>query len=109
MYSISYGADLLAQEVRLALGEMPDVSGRLQAYCAVFELFPTAEGKFKAIAGDIDKSKLAYYSVKAKPGKLIGPAKNGYKAAAIAIVSDRDKRLFSETCAAVNSLRVEVD
>jgi hypothetical protein len=108
MYSISYGLDLLAQEVKLSLGEDPDLSGRLKAHCAVFELFPETEGRFKGIAGSIDKTKLSYYSLKAKPGKLIGPAKNGYKAAAVIIVSNKDKRIFSQICKAVNSLKVEV-
>jgi biotin carboxylase len=109
MYSMSYGLDLLAQEVKLALGEQPDLSSRPKAHCAVFELFPETEGRFKGIAGSIDKTKLSYYSLKAKPGKLIGPAKNGYKAAAVIIVSNKDKRIFSQICEAVNSLKVEVE
>jgi biotin carboxylase len=108
MYAMSYGLDLLAEEVRLAVGEIPDLAGQLQANCAVFELFPETEGKFKSIAGSIDQSQLAYYSIKGKPGKLIGPAKKGYKAAAIIIVSNRDEGVFSKICDAVNSLKVEV-
>jgi hypothetical protein len=106
MYSISYGLDLVAQEVSLALGEQPYLEGKLKLHCAVFELFPAAEGQFKEISGFTNKSRYTYFSVKAKPGKKIGPAKNGYKAAAVIIVSSPSKQEFEQLCANVNEMKV---
>lgn len=108
MYSIGYGTNLISQEVKLALGEEPDLSGELKDYCAVFELFPETEGSFKGIEGKFDPSELTYFSIKAKPGMMAGPAKNGYKAAAVIIVSHKNKGRFEKLCHEVNKLRVAV-
>ena len=39
---------------------------------------------------------------------MIGPAKNGYKATVIVIVSNRDKEEFKKICDTVNKLKVAV-
>jgi hypothetical protein len=106
MYSMSYGLDLVAQELKLALGQTPVLEAEFKSYCAVFELFPKLTGEFIGIDGADDESIFSRYSIKAKLGKKIGPAKNGYKAAAIIIVSDVDKQIFSRSCDKVASLRV---
>src|SRR5205085_1933818 len=106
MYSISYGIDMVTQEIKLAMGQMPNLSWQFNAYCAVFELFPTREGVFKQIEGLTDNLELTYYSVKAKPGQTVGPAKNGYKAVAVVIVSSPDRQRFDQICARVNELKV---
>lgn len=109
MYAMSYGLDLIAQEIKLALGEMPDLSGNFRAYCAVYELFPKAEGTFAGIEGAVNTSQFAYYRVKVKKGDLVGPAKKGYKAAAVIIVSNHDKQEFSIICEAVSTLQVGIN
>ncbi len=96
MYRMSYGIDMISQEVRLALGEQPNLTGTFDRYCAVYELFPETEGVFDGIGGDFDPSVFTYYRVVAKEGVAIGPAKNGYKAAAIIIVSDAKSHRFNE-------------
>lgn len=108
MYSISYGIDLIAQELRLALDEKPDLSGNFKVHCAVFELFPETEGRFQGMEGLVDQPSFRYFSVKAKPGQLVGPSKAGYRAAAIVIADDQDEKIFSRLCEQVDSLRVRV-
>ncbi|RYF29524.1 MAG: ATP-grasp domain-containing protein [Chloroflexi bacterium] len=108
MYTLTYGADLTAQEIALAIGEQPKFDGTFQSYCAVYELFSSKEGVFDSIDGEFDPTALAYYRVVAKPGHLTGPAKDGYKAAAIIIVSQADKVLFREICHSVEKATVRI-
>lgn len=108
MYKYSYGLDLIEQEVKLAIAQTPSLQGDFSTYCAVYELFPEQEGKFQAINGDIDTSALTYYRETAKSGGFVGPAKNGYKASAIIIVTNPSREAFEATCAKVEQLTVEV-
>lgn len=109
MYRHSYDIDLIAQEVTLALGEVPHLEGDFKAYSAVFELFPEATGKFKALRGIKDERAYTYLSIKPKPGQLIGPAKHGYKAAAIITIVHKDKATFEDLCRSVDAVEVEVE
>lgn len=108
MYAYSYNIDLTEQEIRLALGEKPILKGTFSTYCAVYELFPQKEGAFDKIIGDISPEKLTYYRITAEPGDRIGPAKNGFKATAIIIVTHNNKQQFDDLCRSIDSLRVEV-
>lgn len=108
MYSIGYGIDLVSQEVKIALGDKPDLSGKLKDYCAVFELFPGTEGRFKDIEGGFVTAQFTYFSIKAKAGAMVGPAKNGYKAAAVIIVAGPDKQTFEQLCDKVDKLKVGI-
>jgi hypothetical protein len=108
MYRMSYGADLAEQEVRIALGEEPSTNSSFESFCAVYELFPDAEGTFTAIEHGLDISSLAYFRVTVKPGDRVGPAKNGFKAAAIVIAKDADEEKFKKICRQIEQARVEV-
>ncbi|MDB5161865.1 MAG: hypothetical protein JWM52_373 [Candidatus Saccharibacteria bacterium] len=108
MYKYSYGLNLTEQEIRLALGQTPELKGRFQNYCAVYELFPETEGSFTQIAGEENTDTYTYYRVTAKPGRQVGPAKNGYKASAIVIVVNDNRETFDASCASVDKLKVEV-
>lgn len=108
MYSYSYGLDMVQQEVRLALGEQPDLTGTFTSYCATYELFPETEGSFVEITGDIDTDAFTYYRITAKAGEHIGPAKNGYKATGIIIVTHQEKAVFESLCAKVDTAKVVV-
>lgn len=108
MYKYSYGTNLIEQEVRLSIGEKTQLDSHFTAYCAVYELFPNKEGNFQGIEGINDTSAFTYYSVKAKPDQLVGPAKNGYKAAAIIIVVNDNPKKFKSICDSVDSLSVMV-
>ena len=109
MYRFSYGLNLAEQEIRLALGQTPDLRGTFDAFCAVYELFPDREGEFSHISGEEDTHSFTYYRITAKPGNAIGPAKNGHKATAIIIVVERDKQKFETLCEQVDRLKVEVN
>jgi len=108
MYGYSYGVDLLAQEINLAVNKTPELEGTFSTYSAVYELFPEIEGDFVKIAGDIPKDALTYYRETVKPGEQTGPAKNGFKAAAIVIVTNTDKDQFTQLCQQIDTLNVEV-
>jgi biotin carboxylase len=108
MYQYCYGVDLIEQEVHLALGQHLELRGSFANYCGTYELFPEKEGKFISLQGLVDPESYAYFSIKAKPGQLIGPAKNGYKAAAIIITTAPDKDTFLKRCHGIDSLKVMV-
>jgi biotin carboxylase len=108
MYNYTYNVDLTAQEIRLALSQEPNLKGDFQKHTAVYELFPEQEGMFEQISGSFDIEKLTYYRVTAKQGSLVGPAKNGFKATAIIIVTNSDEVLFNEICSQVESAKVEI-
>lgn len=107
MYKLSYGTDLITQEVKLAIGQKPDLAGDFHAYTAVYELFPDQEGVFVSVDGSFDPEALTYYHT-AAAGKLVGPAKNGFKAAGIIIVSHSDKKIFNTLCEDVETATVQV-
>lgn len=106
MYDASYGIDMIMQEIKLALGKKPDVSGTFRAYSGVFELFPEIEGLFDTIEGASDTEQYAYYSVKAKPGQKIGPAKRGYKASVVIIVNAKDKKSYDRLQASLDIITI---
>jgi biotin carboxylase len=108
MYEYSYGLDLIDQELRLAVGQQPQLRGSFKAFSAVYELFPEHEGAFAGVDGVVDTSLYHYYAVKARTDQLIGPAKNGYKAAVIIIVVEQDEQRFNEICKTIDNLRVRV-
>lgn len=108
MYRYSYGLELVDQEIKLAIGEQPDVGGSFTSFSAVYELFSEHEGTFAGMKGTINQSEYEYFRIKPQPGDKIGPAKLGYKAAVTIIVSHRDKQRFDQLCQNVNNLYVEV-
>ena len=106
MYGYSYGLNLALQEARLAIGETPDLTGDLKSYSAVYELFPEKEGAFDTINNVADETIYTLFSIKAKAGSVIGPARNGYKAAAIIIVVQSDRQLFDSICRTVDTITI---
>jgi hypothetical protein len=112
MYDYVYGVDLLAAEAKLATGQMTEQTPTRDNYCAVFELFPSRVGTFGQLDGDIDHlladAENVSLRVRALPGQLIGPAKAGYKAAAVITVHHDDKQQFIDLCKLVDNLSVAV-
>lgn len=108
MYHYSYGLNLPAQEIKLALGEKPELDGTFSAYTAVYELFSETEGSFTGVIGAIDTTIFTYYRVVAKSAQQTGPAKNGYKAAAIIIVSHENEEIFKTMCYQAETLSIGV-
>lgn len=108
MYGYSYGIDMITQEVKLALGQLPDLTGEFKTYCATYELFPEGEGSFEEITSNLEPKAFAYYRVTASAGDHIGPAKNGFKAAAIIIVTDENKESFDQLCYDIDTAKVRI-
>lgn len=108
MYKFCYDINLVQQDIRLAIGKKPELTGSLSQHCAVYELFPDKEGIFANINGNIDTDELAYYRETVPRGSKIGPAKHGYKATVIIIVTSPDTDKFLLLCQAVEALSVEV-
>lgn len=107
MYEMSYGVDLLAAEIMTAAGKTPIVKGAFNAYTAVYELFPTKKAPLKGTFSNELASSFTYFSQKVKPGDIVGPSKDGFKAAAIIIVSETDPEIFHKKCQIAESLTVE--
>jgi hypothetical protein len=108
MYDVSYGVDLLQAEVALATGQKPDLEGTFRAYSAVYEIFPNAIGSFVGLEGVSNIDDYTYFSVKAKPEQIVGPAKDGYKACAAVIVSSSDAATFERLRATVDHISVKL-
>lgn len=110
MYRTSYGIDLEQTEIDVALARPVDLAKPSRAYTAVYELFPLTEGRFESVAGQsvelIDKA--AYYALKVKVGQEVGPAKNGFKASLIIIISSADQVEFDRLCGMVDTVSIEV-
>jgi biotin carboxylase len=108
MYGYCYGIDMIQQEVKLAIGQQPDLNGTLRSYCAAYELFPEQTGAFVEITGNLSARDFAYYRITTASGNQVGPAKNGFKATAIIIVVNDNKAIFEQLCKHVETAKVTV-
>lgn len=108
MYELSYNVDLLTQEIRVALGEIPHPHGELQAYTAAYKLYPEQEGMFVGLDGEFDEAACANCFVRPTKGQLVGPAKLGYEASALVVVSHSDFEVFRARCKQVEGVAVVV-
>lgn len=90
MYEYAYGMDLYDAALAVASGKQPVLSPvRSESSCAI-ELFPAEEGAFSEVEGAEELKtlpSLKYFSVKRKPGDVIGPARDGYRATAVVLLS----------------------
>lgn len=108
MYANVYGLDLNDQEIRLAIGKQVDLKAKQRAFCAVYELFPEVVGKFEGLENDVVPSSIAYHRITIEENEEIGPSQNGYKAAAIVIVSEQSESVFNEKCQLVEKITVKI-
>jgi hypothetical protein len=106
LYEQSYGIHLLDQELAIAVGEQPKITGEMVRSSAMYELFPHTESTFVRLDGIKDPSAYTYFHQVATPGKRIGPAKNGYKAAAIIGISDENLDLFKSRTSEIDTIKV---
>lgn len=109
MYRLSYGVDLSLQELKLALGEKPELHEKLVSYTAVYELFPDKEGKFNGLSKDIKSSDVYYLRISRSIGETTGPAKKGHKATAIIIVNEKNAESFNKKCKIIEQIKVKVN
>ena len=108
MYQFAYGIDLIEQELKISLGEKPHLAGDINKNCAVYEFFPKTQGSFASVENMIDADSITYLKVKAAPGDLIGPAREGFKATIVAIVAEEEQSRFNKLCEKVESMKVRV-
>lgn len=111
MYSLSYGSSLYAIEIAAARdAPLPSIANDGSGYTAVYELFPRKAGKFDCLTPGpaVEALRTTAYSFKIKiqRGSSCGPAKEGYKAAAVIIVTSTDFGQFTALCEAVETIEV---
>lgn len=106
LYEQSYGIDLVAQEVKLALSEHPEVKGTFSNHSAMFELFPRVGGVFRELRGAKNDDQYAYINHAAHRGDQIGRAEDGHKATAIIGIVESEKALFDKKCQEVSTIEV---
>jgi len=105
MHSIANGIDLIGASISLAIGEKPSIKATRNDSIAVLELFPKSNGIFKELKHEKELRKLRslyYVSIKALPGDSIGKSSSGYKATAIIILHNANKKQFDKDLDYVN-------
>ncbi len=106
MYKMANDIDITKNAIMIACGEKPDIRIAKREPVAVLELFPKEPGEFAGLE-NIDKLKtlpsLEYLSIKAKEGEFAGKSSDGYKAAAIIILHNSDKKQFEKDLEYVNN------
>jgi hypothetical protein len=106
LYEQAYGLHLLDQELAIAIGEVPHLTAQRLRHAAMYELFPHGEQNFVRLDGAKDSSAYEYFHQVATPGQPIGPAKNGYKAAAIIGIADEDGESFANQVRNIENIRI---
>lgn len=105
MHALANGIDITNNALRLSLGEQPNITATKNDPCAVLELFPKEPGVFAGLKDETALralDSLNYLSVKAKPDTFIGKAADGYKMAAVLILTNSDTEQFTKDLAFVN-------
>jgi len=106
MHSLANGIDITKAALATALGETPDITATRNDSCAVLELFPKNAGVFVGVENFEALSSLDslnYVSVKAKEGQKIGKSADGFKMAAVIILSNDDAAQFNADLEFVNN------
>ena len=107
IYEESYGINMLEQEAQIAVGSAPDLSGEFSSLSAMYELFPKHTAPFVQLAHVRTDHAYAYFRQTAKPGDIVGPARQGYKAAAIIGISTPSYSDFENISKEVEAIQVE--
>lgn len=101
MYESAYGINLEKADIDISLGKKPIIKSTKKKYCAVYEIFPKKEGKFKKISNlkKLESLKsLDYLSIKKKINDKVGLSKNGYKMTAVIMISCKNQKQFKNDC-----------
>ena len=107
MYKESYGIDMIEQEALVALGRTPKLNGQFTHFSAMYELFPKHIAAFAQLAHLNPDNTYAYINQAAKPGDSVGPAREGFKAAAVIGISTAPRSAFEAACQEVEAITVE--
>ncbi len=108
LYQESYGLDLIEQEARVAIGEIPNLDDAFVQYSAMYELFPHSEGVLEQIEGDFNWERFKYYHQVAHPGDMVGCAKNGYRAAVVVGITSSSKVEFAKLVQSIDTMKVVI-
>ncbi|MBQ6393925.1 ATP-grasp domain-containing protein [Candidatus Saccharibacteria bacterium] len=99
MYMLANGIDINMNALKIATGEMPEISAKKNEPVAVLELFPHNPGNFVELSSEAELNELPsleYLSIKVKPGEYSGKSSDGYKATAIIILHNSDVEQFNK-------------
>ncbi len=105
MHLLANGIDLIGASLAVALGKKPHIKATRNDSIAVLELFPKTGDYFKQLRNESKLRKLQsinYVSIKVLPGDRIGKSSEGYKATAIIILHNPNKKQFEKDLAYVN-------
>lgn len=106
MYGESYGINMLEQEARIAIGEYPQLESQFTKHTAIYELFAHQTAPFSHLEHFEHMSSYTYVNQVAKPGDIVGPAKDGFKASAIVGVSTPSRETFNQLCNSIEHIEV---
>lgn len=107
MYQSCYGIDLIEQEINVATGKLVNLEGKLQQYSGVFEFFPKTQGQFKNVE-NLPFDVVFDYFKQVTKDKPVGPARDGYKAAAIGIVTAKTSQELESAITSLKKVSIEV-
>ena len=110
MHALANGIDITANALALSLNMPLDIMPKRNDNVGVFELFPKVAGNFVRITDETKIRQLLsfqYLSIKAKPGKFIGKAGDGYKMAAVVILHHPDKTIFDHDRRIIDAVEVK--
>ncbi|OGL22300.1 hypothetical protein A2707_03155 [Candidatus Saccharibacteria bacterium RIFCSPHIGHO2_01_FULL_45_15] len=99
MHSLANDIDITAAAINTALGKRVSIKAKKHDNCAVLELFPRSNGKFVTITNlkTVENlPSLQYLSVKAASRQTIGKSSDGYKMAAVVILSSPNTEQFKK-------------
>lgn len=109
MYKEAYGYDVLRAQALLSTGKKAIFKNKpLKKNVAVLEFFPTKKGKFVGVEFKNEIPKSVVIKIKKKPGEITGKAIQGYKASAIAFISERSTSRLSKTTATLQNTLVRI-
>lgn len=106
MHRLANGIDITEAALAVASGMAPSIKANKNDSCSVLELFAKEGGTFVGIS-NIDQLRalpsLHYLSVKATAGEYTGKSSDGYRAAAVIILSHASKEQFAKDSEYLNA------
>lgn len=112
MYAFAEGVDMYRASIDIAEGQVPNLDQTTAKACAFIELFPATVGKLSAVRNAeqlADLPSLITATPKRKPGDVVGPAKQGYRAVEVFMLGHKDPAVVQKDIEFIkNNVSVEV-
>jgi carbamoylphosphate synthase large subunit len=100
LYQASFGIDMLRAQIAVGQGKSVALKKTGETkQSALFEIFPEERGHLHSIHSInklTSRKSVTYVSVKRRFGESIGPAKDGYRAAAVIFLVNEDPAVFQD-------------